>query len=257
MNRLYSDASKPKTTAEMFAEVWAAIGQMQTARTAEATSVGANGLRFHSGGGATFDDGGEVTINGGSLRVTSADGTKGLVYFGDSDSGTRLWQFSFPDGDVAFGLLNGSEPGFWGGVDHSGNLLIANDAGSGSGLSRPYFSMRVVPSPVSMWPTSTATTSGTAIKLWQGVNVVENPRIVVGVNKVQNAGVSHWRMDIDGTTVIADETGIGSFTVDIPDWGVDGGINPGDAVGIDLYGWVTGGGTSMQLNCDRLHGTQS
>lgn len=49
------------------------VAQSRTARRGEATSVGARGMRFHSGGSATFEDGGGVIVRDGG-DVTVKDG---------------------------------------------------------------------------------------------------------------------------------------------------------------------------------------
>lgn len=256
MTELYSDATDPEAMAKRLQKLERQVLALKTALSLENASVGAGGTRYHSGGGIDIDDGGSITLRGGAFQLENDDATV-LAFFGLSPSGFPIWGLSFPTGDIALGLVSASDPGFWGGFDNDGNIIVANDAVSGAGLSRPYLTMRMVPSPSSTWPVSTATTAGSAIKLWQGINVIENPRIVVGVNMTSDAGTPHWRLDINGVTVDADNTGIGAFEYDIPNWNEEGGINPGDAVGIDIYGWVTGGGTQMQLLCDRLHGDQS
>lgn len=241
----------------MFAEVWAAIGQMQTARTAEATSVGANGLRFHSGGGAEFDDGGDLTVRGGSLRMTSEDGTVGLLYFGPAADGDPIWQFSFPNGDGAFGLFGTSGNGFWAGKDHGNNILISNDAASGAGLAEPSLNIPMVPSAGTsigtggpFWPefvnTSYQEVMHCITKLW-------HPRIAIGVDTSTTSGTVDWELRIDGVTA-GSRSGDNTGEFDVPGWGDT--IRPGSQRSVQLWCRNTTG-TASRVIVDRCYGTKS
>lgn len=77
-----SDAAVPPGDfVRQIVDVRSDVAQTRTARRGEATSVGARGMRFHSGGSATFEDGGGVNVgDGGDIGVTG-----GRVYAEDSD----------------------------------------------------------------------------------------------------------------------------------------------------------------------------
>lgn len=228
------------------------LQELMGGRRLENSSIGAGGIRLI--------DGGSLTISGGSLRMNSADGSVGLLYFGDSSNGGRTWLFSFPDGEVAFGLIGNRGAGYWGGRDNSGNLIMSNDAGSGVGLSRPYIPYRLVPAfeaqsygegNASMWP---STPNTTATKIMQGLNPVWHPKISIGIaTSTIGGGTARWRLELNGQTVA---TGAGSqaMTATVPGWGTT--IKPGDTVGFDLYGWCDGADRAW-FQCDRLYGRQS
>lgn len=145
--------------------------------------------------------------------------------------------------------------------DGGGHQLIATDTASGAGLARPYLNYRIVPSfsaessgtgVRSLWP---STTSGSAAKVMQGINTVWHPRVSVGIlTSTDGGGNVAWRLEVNGSTA-ASGTGGGSQTVSIPGWG--SAVNPGSAVGFDLYANTTGGATRAYIQCDRLYGTQS
>jgi hypothetical protein len=252
----------------------AQIEATRTARKGEHTSVTSGTTRFSGEGGVVVDGGGDlevlnegdVVIDGGVFRLRNPDGVQ-VVFLGPvgtSETGFNSgFVFAYASGAHAISLGGDVDGQLLRIRDTSGGEIFANDVLSGHGIARPYLGMRIVPAfsaesagegALSLWP---STTSGTAVKLMQGINPIEQPRLAIGV--AMNAigdGTAHYRLDINGVTVIADETTTGSQTVNIPGWGTT--INPGDAVGIDLYGWVTGGTSPrMWLQCDRLHGTKS
>lgn len=257
MNRLYSDASKPKTTAEMFAEVWAVIGQLQTARTAEATSVGANGLRFHSGGSATFEDGGGVFIEeGGTLRVTDANGVT-IAYFGGFTDGTFGWNFRYDSDDPLFTRQGVEGQQFWGFWDQNGHLIFTSDGVTGTGLGRPYLNIPMVPSSGTsvgtggpFWPQFT---NSSFQEVMYRITTLWHPRITVGVNTDTTSGTVEWELRINGVTA-GSGSGDGSGTFEIPGWGDT--ILPGHQKSVQLWARNTLG-TASRLMVDNCYGTQS
>lgn len=251
----WSDASAPDGPARDIHADRRKGQQRSTARTAEATSIGTGGFTVK---------GGEIAINGGVLRLTSLDGTVGVAYFGPGIDGNPIWQFSFPNGDPAFGLFGTTGNGYWAGKDNAGNNLITNDAATGAGLARPTFAIPLAPtddaelSPPSALPSTTVTAAGTSIlgivtPIWQ-------PRLTIGAQvTTTGGGTGHWRMRINSlagsTAVVSDETGFAVRTVDIPGWGVT--VHPGSQVAILLEAWVTGGATRGFLLYDRCFTTGS
>jgi|GEM_PF-5429829 len=228
------------------------VRELSSARGLESSSIGEGGLRLIEGGA--------LTVDGGNIIVRNPSGVN-VARFGDIQVGqdiTRGWIFRFDTGNLAFALGGRTGGQYWALYDSQGRQIVANDAQSRHGLSRPYIPLRLVPAfsaqqeGASMWP---STDASTPTKLLQGVNSLWHPKISIGVAITgSGSGTGHWRLDINGRTVIADETTGGVRTVSIPDWGDD--IKPGDAVGIDVYGWVTGGGR-VYLQCDRIYGRQS
>jgi hypothetical protein len=94
-----SDAAVPPGDfVRQIVDVRSDVAQTRTARRGEATSVGARGMRFHSGGSATFEGGGGIVVRdngdigvqgGGRLFATYPSGTR-AVQFGEliwSDTG--------------------------------------------------------------------------------------------------------------------------------------------------------------------------
>lgn len=236
------------------AELERELRNITSGRRLEDASIGARGIVVRGGG--------SITIDGGTLKLIDENGVD-VAYFGDTDIGgvSRGWAFRFDSGDLAFSL--GGPPGdqFWALWDEHNNYLVTNDAVTGYGLARPYLNYRMVPGfeaqsigegSASMWP-STASTS--PVKIMYGINPIWHPRISVGVTTTTTGGGNvAWRLDVNGETA-ASGTGTGTQTVSVPDWGTN--VEPGQAVGIDLYANCTGGATRAWIQCDRLYGTQS
>lgn len=85
-----SDAAVPAgNTARQVDDIKSDVAQVRTARRGEATSIGARGMRFHSGGSATFKDGGGIVVSdggdigvedGGKLYATYPSGVVGVMF---------------------------------------------------------------------------------------------------------------------------------------------------------------------------------
>lgn len=77
--RIPSDASIPPELGRIIGEIWRAIGQLQTARSGEHTAIGQDGIRVHSGGGITIEDGGRFVARypGGQRAVTIGPANQG------------------------------------------------------------------------------------------------------------------------------------------------------------------------------------
>lgn len=247
MNRLYSDASKPKTTAEMFAEVWAAVGQLQTARTAEATSIGANGIVVKSGG--------SITVDGGTVRMLSVDGVE--IFALINLSGTRAWKLAYDNGPTAIGTVGtiGSQyVSIW---DRSDHAVISTDGATGVGLAEPSLNIYMVP--------STGTSIGTGGPFWpefvnasyqevmHSITKLWHPRIAIGVDTSATSGTVDWQLRIDGVTA-GSGSGDGSGTFSVPGWGTT--TNPGDQRSVQLWCRNTTG-TASRVIVDRCYGTKS
>lgn len=241
-------------------DAWRAIEELRqqlrnltSGRRLEDASIGARGLRLL--------DGGSLTIAGGSLVMHDETGSIGLLYFGPGISGARTWAFSFDDGEIAFGLYGTPGSTHWRFNDRQGNALLASDGLSGVGLSRPHLNYRLVPSAdaqiagTSFVPSHTSTSF---VTLWTGINPVFHPRVTIGiVPNVAGGGTAHWRLLVDGIDVTGDQTGTQLKTVNIPNWGDEDGINPGDGVSFEVQGYIGGGGARVYLQVDRFHANQS
>jgi hypothetical protein len=99
---LFSDASSEKPTAALIAEIWAAIRQLQTARTAEATTIGTGGVIVENGAGITLDGGGLLAIQGGSRVSVRYPSGGDAAYFGYIGNGTEI---------IAYGMLVNDQNG--------------------------------------------------------------------------------------------------------------------------------------------------
>lgn len=227
------------------------LQEIQGGRRLEDASIGARGLRLLNGG--------SLTISGGALRMNSIDGSIGLVYFGDAAGGTgaRTWLFSFPSGKIAFGLISASGQGIWGGRDNTGNLILANDATSGTGLGRPYLNIPIYPSRNSqqhtggpLWP---ATDSANYVELMHGFTTIWHPRLAFSMGTAATAGTTQWRLLLSGTE-IASGSGNVSAEYDIPGWGDT--TNPDDEHVIQVQVRNTDGGISW-AQVDRCYGLQT
>lgn len=238
-------------------DVWRAINDLRrelqnltSGRRLEDASIGARGIRLL--------DGGTLTVFGGAIRMTDETGSVGLLYFGPVDEGSiRTWQFSFPNGDGAFGLFGYAGNGFWAGKDHGNNILISNDAASGAGLARPYLNIPMVP--------SQGTSIGTGGPFWPEfvnssfqevmyrITTLWHPRIKIGVNTSTASGDVEWELRVDGVTA-GSGTNDGSGTFAVPGWGDT--INPGDQRSVQLWCRNTLG-TASRVIVDTCYGTQS
>jgi hypothetical protein len=212
---------------------------------------------------AVISRGGLRIINAGELVLEDEDGVQvfkiGQINFGSGTSmGMRL---NYDNGEPA--MLLGGSPGdqAWAMFDENGHYVFTCDAETGFGLGRPYLNYRMVPSSAaesvgegtgSHWP---STTSGSEVKLMQGVNPVWHPRVSVGVSALTiGGGAAQWRLEIGGSTA-ASGSGPGVQNVAVPGWGTT--ILPGDSAGFDLYANISGGATRIWVQCDRLYGLQS
>jgi hypothetical protein len=106
------------------------VAQTRTARRGEATSVGARGMRFHSGGSATFEGGGGIIVRDGGDVVVEDGGSLSAEY---------------PSGRAAtkFGPLTLESTGA---PDGHGLLVQADDDSNGRDIFRAKYvnSQRIV-----------------------------------------------------------------------------------------------------------------
>ena len=218
----------------------------------EHTSVGADGIRILNGG--------TLTIEGGQLVLKNDTGVD-LVFIGnvsDVNGTSRGWIFHFDNGRACFALEGAPGRQYFTLRDPQADIVVSSDGVSGHGLARPYLPMRLVPTfdaqqdGTSLWP---STAAGSATKLWQGTNPLFHPKLSIGVTMAGAGGTGHWRLDIDGSTVLSDETSGGNHDLVVPGWGND--IKPGDDVIVEIYGWVTSGPGRTYIQCDRLYGRES
>lgn len=126
----------------------------RSARRSERSSVGAQGIRFHSGGGATFDDGGGLVINGGTLRLVDEHGVT-IAQMGRLGNGEIGWAFSSDQGRAFFTRQGDFGQQFWALWDGMGHIVVSSDAESEFGLARPWLPLPT-PQPVgvSHWPST-------------------------------------------------------------------------------------------------------
>lgn len=239
-------------------DVWRAIHDLRrelqnltSGRRLEDASIGARGLRLL--------DGGSLTISGGAIRMTDETGSVGLLYFGPSSIGQPTWLFSFDDGEIAGGLHGSPGSNYWRWNDRAGNEILAGDGQSGVGFSKPYFNIPMYPSSGTsvgtggpFWPQFTNTSYQ---EVMHGITTLWHPRIRVGVATSTSGGTVDWQLQIDGT-VIASGSGTGNGTGNVPDWGEENGINPGDQKSVQLWCRNTSG-TASRVIIDYCYGLQS
>lgn len=219
---------------------------------------GGSGLDVNDRGEVNLNDGSTLTLNGGSLRLTSQDGAVGVAYLGPTTGGNSVWQFSFPNGDVAFGLLSSSGNGYWGGLDNAGHVLISTDSQTGVGLAKPYFNIPMVPSSGTsvgtggpFWPAFTNTSYQ---EVMHCITTLWHPRISIGVGTNASSGTVDWQLQIDGN-LAGSGSGTTSGTFNVPGWGDS--INPdGAAHSVQLWCRNTSGVQSRVI-VDRCYGLQS
>lgn len=253
MTKLYSDASQEKPTAAVFAEIWAAIRQLQTARTAEATTIGEGGITI-----VADDDGegGTLTIDGGTVRALSAAGVEIFAIF--SLFGTRAWKLAYDDGPTAIGTVGNIGNQYVAIWDRSDNAVFSIDGQTGVGLAEPTLNIPMVPSSGTsvvvggpFWP---AFTNVAYQEVMHCITRLWHPRIAVGVNTNASSGTVEWELRIDGTTTLGGASGDTQRTFAIPGWGDT--IGPGDQKSVQLWARNTSG-VQSRLIVDRCYGTKS
>lgn len=260
MNRSPAGASVPPEIGRILAAMQREIDQLKTARTAQATSVSEGVFRVHSGASIEIDDGGDLTVRGGVLRMTDVTGSVGLLYFGPTgDVGPRIWAFSFDDGELAFSLNGTPGSTYWAGRDRQGNQLIANDSASGVGLSQPYLNIPMVPSSGTsvvvggpFWPAFTNTSYQ---EVFHCTTTLWHPRISIGVGTNAPSGTVEWELRINGTTTVGSGSGTANGTFTIPGWGST--VKP-DGAGHSVQLWARNtAGVQSRVIVDRCYGTKS
>ncbi|MFF4246212.1 hypothetical protein ACFYY2_17340 [Streptomyces sp. NPDC001822] len=174
------------------------VRELRAARRLEAASVGAGGLRIVSGGrlsmtttdGVRMVDVGEITDD----NFDHLDGTPQQAVFFRREDGTRaLSIYGYPAG--------GNEAQAWTWYDRDGTIVLAEDAGSGTGLARPWIPMTApTPSDPALWG---KTTAGAFTTVATSYNVKWQPRLRVFAN----------------TTLVGTATGEVQFAVNGVAWG--------------------------------------
>lgn len=114
-------------------------------RRAEATSIGAGGLRVKQGGEIVMeDDTGKVIIRLGKVFFVDGNSKPGLAAFRtDADGGA-----------VAMSLYDGILAAW----DRQGNIVLSTDEVSGQGLARPWLPVTWAGSDFTLWPGTTGAT---------------------------------------------------------------------------------------------------
>ncbi|NUP23597.1 MAG: hypothetical protein HOZ81_47585 [Streptomyces sp.] len=144
------------------------VKELRAARRLEAASVGAGGLKIAGGrlsmtstDGVRMVDIGEITDD----AFDHLDGSPQQAVFFHREDGTRaLAIYGYPAG--------GNEAQAWTWYDRSGTVVLAEDAGSGTGLARPWIPMTApTPGDTALWGKTTAaafTTIATSYNVkWQ------------------------------------------------------------------------------------------
>ncbi|MEV0805723.1 hypothetical protein [Micromonospora sp. NPDC050200] len=184
------------------------VRELQAGRRLEAATIGAGGLRVKGGditvldgGDIAIEGGGSVTVDGGDITVIDAAGNI-IGQIGDLGNGKRGFILRRAGGYPALevsGTGVGSDYGFVGMYDVSGNYIVTDDAASGRGLARPYIPIQV--GEVSV-PTAVATSTGFA-DLHVGAAVLQHPVLYayVLIRSSDSSTTGEVRMAVDGIGV--------------------------------------------------------
>lgn len=165
------------------------VRELRAARRLESAAIGAGGLTIRDGGG---------------IHVVDAEG-RTVAMIGDLSSIGDGWRgvwVNRPGGHPAlrvYGTGVGSDYGFVGIYDVSGNYIVTDDAASGRGLARPYIPIQMGEVAV---PSQT-TTSSSFTELYRGANVLQHPALYVYllVRASDSSTTGEVRLAIDGAPV--------------------------------------------------------
>lgn len=212
-----------KTLARQVADLRREVNELRAARRLEAATVGAGGLNIAKGGRlAMTTPASRRMVDIGAIdddNFNNPDGTH--------QQGQLLRR---QDGSLAFSVFASQGSGvnqfaaLW---DASGNIILSDDAASGSGLARPYL-------PVPMWPAFDAgwdywpRTSGTSmVELWGGQFYRQQPQLAVVIKaSMDTAGAAgQVQLTVGGLAIGSPQSvgfGVGYFTfgpVDLTSYG--------------------------------------
>ena len=200
-------------------------------------------LRKRAGLGNSSISDGDITLQGGTLRVRNQDGTyvAKIGYLGII-AGNPIYgaQFYRPDGTEAI-IIYGDATGFAqyiGYKDKAGHLIFSDDDNSGQGLSMPWLSYsNPMPLQTSLWPATTNT--GAFDPVAQTTAFVSHSAIYVVAEFFGNGGTGNGRVTVNGTqvgsTVVINNGSITSVVVNsvqIPGWGTT--VNFMDLININI-----------------------
>lgn len=227
------------------------VRDLTSGRDLEAASIDSGGLELLNGG--------ELLIDGGTVRMVSLDGVE--IFALINLSGTRAWKLAYDDGPTAIGTVGGlgtQHVAIW---DHSDNEVVATDSASQNGLARPYLNIPMYPSRDAQhqsggpfWP---ATNSTSYVELLHGFTSVWQPRVQFGMGTAASGGETEWQFLLSGQ-LIASGSGDVQGTYDIPGWGQEGpnGVKPGHERVFQVEVRNTTGNVSW-VQVDKCYGIQS
>lgn len=153
----------------------AEVRELRAGRRAEATSIGAGGLRVKDGGEIVMEDTtGKVIIQLG--RVLFGDGS--------SEPGMAAFRTDADGGAVAMSLFGG----IWAAWDRQGNIVLSTDEASGQGIARPWLPVTWAGSDYAQWP---GTTSGSFAQICETQVPRQQPKLFVRIRHTT---------DVSGTT---------------------------------------------------------
>lgn len=175
----------------------AELNELRSARSAESTTVGRDGL----------------TITGdGYIRMVDDNGDL-ILYFGPDAFGRQILQLRREGGKYV--LLTdyhvGSGNQFWAMTDLEGRVLVSDDAAAGKGMGRPWLPVWLSPlfvpvSPtagnVNVWSIDTAQLAGEPV-LWEGRATISHPWIqVTGVwGNASGSGAITYKLKVNDAVV--------------------------------------------------------
>lgn len=204
---------------------------------------GNGSLIIENGGDVFINDQGNVTIDGGILKIINSgtflmhdnDTNRDLFFVGaftdpslnkpngNRQQGFMMWRDS---GDLAFALydplpLVSGYHQFWSFWDRDGNIVLSDDTTSGFGLSSPGISVAMpINSDPTTWP---STTAGSFTTIAYSGFSISHPKLRLGLVYAAVGGNADFRILLD-TTAVSSIFSIGSggfgqqdITVDLTD----------------------------------------
>ncbi|MFE4311489.1 hypothetical protein ACFRR6_36150, partial [Streptomyces sp. NPDC056891] len=178
----------PQQMARDIADLKRQVRELRAARRLESAAVGAGGLRITGGGRLAMDTPNRVRmVDIGTLtdaQYNHADGSpQQAIQLRREDGGLALACYAYPP--------SGSEAQSWRLYDRTGNVIMAEDAASGSGLARPYLPVPLGPAYEGSWDYWPRASGTTTTRLWQGRFYKQLPRLAL---------VMQASMDTSGAT---------------------------------------------------------
>ncbi|WP_141134591.1 hypothetical protein [Haloechinothrix alba] len=174
---------------------------------------------------AVIRDGGITLLENSFLRMVSSDDVE-IVYIGPDSDGQQIFRLRRDNGEVML-LTQRVDEGrdFWSLWDNDGNIIMSDDAASGSGLARPWLPVILYPKFISnttgsetgqhmdYWSLGNDHISGET-EMWEGRATISHPYIEVDGTwgPASGSATVTYRLRLDGTEVGSWSEGSGVVT---------------------------------------------